>query len=63
MWLRPFLPKDDLSPDRKDAVKLAMSLVATMSALLLGLLVNSAKTAYDAARARVIQNGVQFLAP
>ena len=60
MWLRPFLPEYDLSPDSKDTVKLAMSLVATMSALLLGLLVNSAKTAYDAARTQVMQMASQF---
>ena len=60
MWLRPFLPAYDLSPDSKDAVKLAMSLVATMAALLLGLLVNSAKTLYDTARAQVLQMASKF---
>ena len=37
--LRRLLPEHHLSGDTKDAVKLAMGLVATMSALLLGLLV------------------------
>ncbi|HNW77658.1 MAG TPA: hypothetical protein PKH28_01975, partial [Candidatus Competibacteraceae bacterium] len=36
-------------------MKLAMGLVATMAALLLGLLVSSAKNTYDAERAQVIQ--------
>src|SRR5262245_45148458 len=53
--LRRFLPKDHLNEDTKDSVKLAMGLVATMSALLLGLLVSSAKGSYDSIRNEVIQ--------
>lgn len=55
MGLRRLLPEHHLSSDTKDTVKLAMGLVATMSALLLGLLVSSAKGAYDAERTQVIQ--------
>ena len=55
MWLRRLLPQHHLSADTKDTVKLAMGLVATMSALLLGLLVSSAKTSYDTTRGQVIQ--------
>jgi len=36
--LHRYLPQDHLSADSKDAVKLAMGLVATMTALVLGLL-------------------------
>ena len=53
--LRRLLPEDHLSAESKDAVKLAMGLVATMSALVLGLLVSSAKGAYDTERSEVIQ--------
>jgi hypothetical protein len=53
--LRRCLPDHHLSADTKDAVKLAMGLVATMAALLLGLLVSSAKGTYDAQRNQVIQ--------
>ncbi|MEI8042775.1 MAG: hypothetical protein WCL11_15290 [Verrucomicrobiota bacterium] len=53
--IRQFLPEHHLSADTKDAVKLAMGLVATMSALLLGLLVSSAKGSYDTLRSEVIQ--------
>ena len=60
MWLRRFLPEYDLSPDSRDAVKLATGLVATMSALLLGLLVSSAQTLYDAARSEVMQTASKF---
>ncbi len=50
-----YLPEDHLSDSSKDAVKLAMGLVATMTALVLGLLVSSAKEAYDTKRSEVIQ--------
>jgi hypothetical protein len=49
------LPEHHRSGDSKDAVKLAMGLVATMTALLLGLLISSAKDSYDAQRSEVIQ--------
>jgi len=55
MLLRRLLPEQHLNAETKDTVKLAMGLVATMSALLLGLLVSSTKGAYDATRTQVIQ--------
>jgi hypothetical protein len=60
VWLRRFLPEDHLSPHSRDSVKLAMGLVATMSALLLGLLVSSAKTSYDTTRIQVMQVAAKF---
>jgi Protein of unknown function (DUF4239) len=53
--VRRHLPEDHLSADSRDTVKLAMGLVATMTALVLGLLVSSAKDAYDTKRSEVIQ--------
>ena len=50
-----YLPEAHLSADSRDSVKLAMGLVATMTALVLGLLVSSAKGTYDTARSEVIQ--------
>jgi sensor histidine kinase regulating citrate/malate metabolism len=47
MLLRATLPKEQLSPESRDVVKLAMGTVATMSAIILGLLVSSAKGYYD----------------
>jgi len=47
MYLRSALPQAHLGEDSKDAVKLGMGLVATMSALVLGLLVATAKGSYD----------------
>ncbi len=52
--VRRYVPDHHLSADSKEAVKLAVGLVATMTALLLGLLVSSAKSAYDAQRSEVI---------
>jgi hypothetical protein len=55
MWLRRLLPTHHLSADTKDTVKLAMGLVATMTALLVGLLISSAKNSYDSVRGEVMQ--------
>lgn len=52
---RRLLSDQHLSPDSKDAVKFAMGMVATMTALLLGLLVSSAKDTADTARGEIIQ--------
>ena len=53
--LRRILPERHLTTESQDAVKLAMGLVGTMAALILGLLVSSAKDAYDTKRTEVIQ--------
>ena len=53
--LRRVLPQQHLSADSRDVIKLAIGLVATMSALVLGLLVSSAKGSYDTERSEVIQ--------
>jgi hypothetical protein len=45
--LHRILPQHHLSNESKDIVKLGMGLVGTMSALVLGLLVASAKASYD----------------
>jgi len=48
LFLRGLLPGHHLGEDTKDVVRLATGLVATMAALVLGLLVASAKGSYDA---------------
>ena len=53
--LRRLLPEAHLTADSRDTIKLAMGLVATMAALVLGLLVSSAKGSYDTERSEVIQ--------
>ena len=49
------LPEEQLSAESKDAVKLAMGLIATMTAVLLGLLISSAKGTFDTAQSEVMQ--------
>jgi hypothetical protein len=53
--VRRYLPEEHLSTDSKDAVKLAMGLIATMTAVLLGLLISSAKGTYDTVQSEVMQ--------
>lgn len=46
LWLRDRLPEHHLDGESRDAVKLVMGLVATMSALVLSLLISVTQTAY-----------------
>src|SRR5262245_39803494 len=57
MTLRALLPEHYLGPDSRDVVKLGMGLIGTIAALVLGLLVASAKSSFDAQR-----NGLAQLA-
>ena len=47
MALRRRLPDDQLSEDSKDVIQLIMGLIATMAALVLGLLIASANSSYQ----------------
>jgi hypothetical protein len=49
------LPTGQLSPDSKEVVKLSLGIVATLAALVLGLLVASAKTTYSAREGEINQ--------
>src|SRR5262245_22958760 len=53
--LHAVLPEQHLSAESKDIVKLGMGLVGTMAALVLGLLIASAKGYYDAQSAELTQ--------
>jgi len=55
MCLRGVLPERHLNDETKDLVKLGVGLVGTMAALLLGLLVASAKSSYDARQSELTQ--------
>jgi Protein of unknown function (DUF4239) len=55
MWLRGVLPQHHLNDETKDLVKLGVGLVGTMAALLLGLLVASAKSSFDTRSSEVTQ--------
>src|SRR5262245_50122159 len=55
MFLRALLPEHHLSGDSKDTVKLGTGLVGSMVALILGLLVASAKSSYDEQKSELIE--------
>jgi len=59
--VRAMLPEEHLNPDTKDAVKVGMGLVATMAALVLGLLVASTKGAYDTQKNEVTQMAAKIV--
>jgi hypothetical protein len=62
MFLRTRLPEEHLSPESKDVVKLGMGLIGTMTALVLGLLVASAKSSFDAQRQGVALMAANLIA-
>ena len=61
MRLRTALPDHHLSDETKDTVKIAMGLLATISALVLGLMVASAKGSYDAQKNDVVAAAAKFV--
>jgi hypothetical protein len=60
LLLRAILPQHHLSSETKDIVKLGMGLVGTMAALVLGLLVASAKGNYDAQSVELTQSAANI---
>lgn len=54
------LPKHHRESDSKSAVQLVMGLIASVAALVLGLLISSTHTSFDAQQAEVRQLGVQL---
>lgn len=60
LYVRRHLPEPHLSADTKDTVKIAMGLVATMSALLLGLLVSSTQDSYKTVQSQVVTLGAKI---
>jgi hypothetical protein len=61
MWLRSRLPDHHLSADSRDAIRLATAVVGTLSALALGLLIASAKSAHDNADAEMRTSAAHVL--
>jgi len=61
MFLRHILPKEQLSAESRDVVKLAMGTIATMTAVILGLLVASAKSYYDSQSHEVTEVSAQIV--
>jgi hypothetical protein len=53
--VRPLLSEEHLHPDSKDVVKMATGLIGTLAALVLGLLIASAKSSFDQKTSQVRQ--------
>ena len=56
------IPDEHLGSDAKDVVRLATGLVATMASIILGMLVSSAKSSYDARKNDVAELSYEVLA-
>lgn len=61
MFLRAILPEQHLSGDSKDTIRLGIGVIATMSALVLGLLVSSAKNLFDAQSGEITQMSAEVI--
>jgi hypothetical protein len=55
------LPEHHLDADSRDVIRLVMGLIATVAALVLGLLISSAHRSFDAQETEVQQLGVHLL--
>ena len=62
LWLRTALPEHHLDAESRDTVKVGIGLIATMTALVLGLVTASAKSSFDAVDAAVKQTAINILA-
>lgn len=61
LYIRPALPEAHLKDDTLSVVKLATGLIATMSALVLSLLISSAKGSFDRINNELTENAAKVL--
>ncbi|HEU5179462.1 MAG TPA: hypothetical protein VFW45_01615 [Candidatus Polarisedimenticolia bacterium] len=61
MWLRNVLPRHHLDAESRDTVKVGIGFIATMTALVLGLVTASAKSSFDAVNTAVKQTSANIL--
>ena len=61
LFLRRLLPEHHLKDDSKDVLKTTSGLIATLVALVLGLLVASTKGTFDTANIMLMQEGAKFI--
>lgn len=61
LYLRDLLPSHHLSDESIGVIKLATGLIATMAALVLGLLVSSAKVEFDTESSDLVHNAATIL--
>lgn len=60
-WLQGRLPGHHLEHDSKEALKMCLSLLSTLSALVLGLMIASAKSSFDAQQSEVREIAVDLV--
>jgi len=61
MWLRTILPEQHLNNESRDTVRLGAGLIATMTALVLGLVTASAKSSFDTMSTTVKTTAIDIL--
>jgi hypothetical protein len=61
IWLQRVLPEHHLKQETQDIVKLSAGTIATLTALVLGLLVSSAKSSYDTMNSGIVQSGAKLI--
>ena len=61
MWLRTILPAHHLDSDSRDTIKVGIGLIATMTALVLGLITASAKSSYDTVETELRSTAIDIL--
>jgi uncharacterized membrane protein (DUF485 family) len=62
LLLRTVLPEHHLSNRTREAVMIGIGLIATLTALVLGLLVTSAKNSFDALNTEITESGAKIIA-
>lgn len=60
-YLRERLPQHHLNEESSSSIKLATGLIATISALVLGLLISSAKNSFDTVSGDLVRNAVNIV--
>jgi len=61
MWLRKILPRRFFDEHHRDSIKLSVGVIASITALVLGLVTASAKTSFDAENSVIKQGAINVL--
>src|ERR1035438_4808750 len=61
LWLQSLLPRHHLDKDSQEVVKLGAGMIATITALVLGLLVSSAKGTFDTINDGIKQSSAKLI--
>ena len=61
LYIRRHVPSDHLSGDTRDTIKVGAGVISTLSAIVLGLLVGSAKSSFDVVNSEITQTGAKIM--